>query len=286
MNILKAVITAAGRTQRTLPLQTLVDRDGAPRTVLNLLVDEALAAGVESIAVVIHPGDQAAYAAAAGPHATRLEFIEQKAPKGYGHAVYCAGEFVGDDGFLLMVGDHVYVSAVEAGCARQLTDAARIAGCGVSAVQATHETKLPYFGAVGGRRLQGAQGFYEVTEVLEKPTPTEAEQRLQIPGLRTGHYLCFFGMHVLPPSLVRILGEMVGTGAGSWPLSPALAHLARRERLVAFEALGRRYDLGAKYGLLTAQMALALSGQDREEVLAGLVELLAQRGNPQAGKTP
>ena len=192
--------------------------------------------------------------------------------------MHCAREFVGDDSFLLMVGDHVYVSAAQAGCARQLVEAARDLQCGVSAVQATHETKLPYFGAVGGRRVSGRTGLYEVAEVLEKPTPTEAEQRLFIPGLRTGHYLCFFGMHALPPAILRILGDAMASGSGPWPLSPALAQLARRERLVAFEAQGRRYDLGAKYGLLTAQMALALAGDDREEVLAGLVELLAQRG--------
>lgn len=278
MNFRKAVITAAGRNQRTLPLQTLVDRDGAPKTVLTLLIEEALAAGVEAVGVVIQPGDQAAYAAAAGPLAGRLRFIEQAAPLGYSHAVLCAREFVGDDSFLLMVGDHVYVSAVEAGCAKQLVEKARELRCGVSAVQSTHETKLPYFGAVGGRRVPGVPGLYEVADVLEKPTPTEAEQRLLIPGLRTGHYLCFFGMHALPPSILKTLADLQAAGAGPTPLSPGLSQLARQERLVAFEVRGRRYDLGAKYGLLTAQLALGLAGNDREEVLAGLVELLAQRG--------
>jgi UTP--glucose-1-phosphate uridylyltransferase len=60
-------------------------------------------------------------------------------------------------------------------------------------------------------------------------------------------------------------------------LSSALAELARRGRYLALETRGRRYDMGARHGLLTAQLALALAGEDREEVLAGLVELLAQR---------
>ena len=65
MKITKALITAAAKNQRTLPLQTLVDRDGVPRTALAIVIEEALAAGVEQIGVVIPPGDQAAFAAAA-----------------------------------------------------------------------------------------------------------------------------------------------------------------------------------------------------------------------------
>ena len=60
-------------------------------------------------------------------------------------------------------------------------------------------------------------------------------------------------------------------------LTTALGNLARRERYLAAELHGRRYDIGVKYGLLTAQLALALDGQDRDEVLGGLVELLARR---------
>lgn len=277
MELRKAVITAAGPHQRTLPLQTLVDRDGAPKTVLAILIEEALGAGIESMAIVVHPGDQAAYAVAAGPHAGRVTFVEQPAPLGYGHAVGCAADFVSGEPFLLLVGDHVYVNSGPEGCARRLVALAREFGCGVSAVQQTHETKLPYFGAVGGRRVAGKPGLYEVADVLEKPTPTEAEQRITLPGLRIGHYLCFYGMHALPPSVMRVLAEMAAAGGPPWHLSSALARLTRQERLLAYEAEGRRYDLGTKYGLLTAQLALGLAGSEREEVLAALVDLLAQR---------
>lgn len=276
MNIRKALITAASRDQRTLPLQTLVDRDGASKTALCIIVEEALAAGTEEIGVVIQPGDQAAYASAAGPHAPRLRFIEQANPRGYGHAVFCGREFTAGEPFLLLVGDHVYVTAEARGCARQLVDLAGTENCSVSAVQPTHESKLPYFGAVGGRRLPGAAGRYGVAEVLEKPTPTEAEQRLIVPGLRAGHYLCFFGMHVLTPTVMNLLGELLAS-SGPVHLSAALGNLARRERFLAYEIAGRRYDIGAKYGLLTAQLALGLSSPDRDEILGGLVELLAQR---------
>jgi UTP--glucose-1-phosphate uridylyltransferase len=278
VDIKKAVITAAGKTQRTLPLQTLVDRDGATKTALRILIEEILAAGIDEICVVVHPGDQEAYQAAAGSHASRLRFVEQATPLGYGHAVHCARDFTAGQSFLLLVGDHLYVSGGSTRCAQQLVAMAATEHCAVSAVQATHESKLPYYGAAGGQVVAGRKGLYEISQVIEKPTPTEAEQRLIVPGLRAGHYLCFFGMHVLTPALMDLLTEAVQS-RGNQPvtLTAALAKLAARERYLACELQGRRYDVGVKYGFLTAQLALALDGHDRDEVLSGLVELLARR---------
>jgi UTP--glucose-1-phosphate uridylyltransferase len=86
-------------------------------------------------------------------------------------------------------------------------------------------------------------------------------------------------MHVLTPTVMEFLADDIARagGKGGVALSPTLARLAQRERYLASELQGRRYDIGVKYGLLTAQLALALDGKDREEVLSGLVELLATR---------
>ncbi|HRJ45319.1 MAG: UTP--glucose-1-phosphate uridylyltransferase [Caldilineaceae bacterium] len=278
MHITKALITAAGRRQRTLPLQTLIDRDGVEKAVLRILVEEVIAAGVDDIAIVVSPGDEQAYADVVGEHAGRLHFIPQREPLGYGHAVYCAREFTGGDPFLHLVGDHLYVSRDGQGCAQRLVEVATRQGCAVSAVQATREHLLPYYGAVGGRRLAGRDDLYRIETVLEKPTPTQAEQHLIAPGLRAGHYLCFFGMHVLTPALMEILGRLLARpNSAGLPLSAALDELARQEQYLAHQQQAQRFDVGVKYGLLTAQMALALSGQDRDEVLARLLELLALR---------
>ena len=96
-----------------------------------------------------------------------------------------------------------------------------------------------------------------------------------MPGLRAGHYLCFFGMHVLTPTVFELLEELGSQGQRQ--LSPALAALAQRERYLASELAGRRYNLGLTYGLLTAQLALGLAGPDRAEILAQLVDLLAKQ---------
>lgn len=278
MHITKALITAAGRRQRTLPLQTLLDRDGVEKSVLRILVEEVIAAGVDDIALVIRPGDEKAYADVAGEHAGRLHFIPQTEPLGYGHAVHCARDFVDGDSFLHLVGDHLYVSREGQGCAQRLVEVATRQGCAVSAVQATREHLLPYYGAVGGQRLAGRDDLYRIETVIEKPTPTQAEQQLSAPGLRAGHYLCFFGMHVLTPAVMEILGRLLAENSrAGLPLSAALDELARREQYLALQQNAQRFDVGVKYGLLTAQMALALNGQDRDEVLARLLELLATR---------
>jgi UTP--glucose-1-phosphate uridylyltransferase len=85
-------------------------------------------------------------------------------------------------------------------------------------------------------------------------------------------------MHVLTATVMEILEEMARQtdGTGRIHLSSALARTAASERYLAAELAGRRYDIGLKYGLLTAQLALALSGQDRDEVLTDLVGLLSQ----------
>lgn len=279
MKITKAVITAAGRNQHLLPLQTLVDRDGDAKSALGIALEEAVSAGVERICVVVCPGDAEAYARAAGSLGGRLVFVEQGTPRGYGHALLCAREFTGGDPFLHMVSDHLFLSSGAKRCAQQLVEAAVAENCSVSAVQATRENLLPHYGVVGGRRMPEGGGLYLVERVCEKPTPTQAEQELIVPGLRAGHYLCFFGLHVLTPAVMEILERQLAAAgkAGTISLSGALNELAARERYLALEIQGRRFNLELKYGLFLAQLAMALDGRDRTEVLAQMLELMAVR---------
>jgi UTP--glucose-1-phosphate uridylyltransferase len=271
LKIKKAVITAAGQNQRALPLQTLIDRDGQEKSVLAILVEQALTASVEEVCVVVWPGDEARYAQAAARHSGRLRFTAQPQPLGYANAIWCARDFTAADPFLHLVGDHLYVSGTTNCCAQRLVELAEAESCAVSAVQPTRESLLPRFGTAGGRRMAGRRGVYRVETVIEKPTPTEAEQRLMVGGMRAGYYLCFFGMHVLTPTVMEYLGRNPAS------LSAALDELARHEQYLALEEPDRRYDIGARYGLLNAQLALALAGRDRAEVLAQVLELLAIR---------
>lgn len=274
MKIPKAVVTAAAPNQRTLALQTVIDRDGHEKSVLRVIVEEIRRANVDEIAVVIAPGDEAAYTRAAADRT--VQFIEQGEASGYANALYAARSFVKGEAFLHLVGDHLYVGANGSHSSKELVDVASEEGCSVSAVQATRETQLAHYGTIGGQRLAGKPDLYKVDKVREKPTPTEAEQSLNVSGLRAGYYLCFFGMHVLTPTFMDLLEQGVAA-AGGTTVSGILGELAQREQYLALELKSRRYDVGVKYGLFQAQLALALSGQDRDLVLSQLLENLAQQ---------
>lgn len=310
MLVRKAIITAAGRglgnlsgvTSAQQALLPMVDRDGLVKPVIQIIAEEALDSGIEEICVVAAPGDEAAYRAhfqglarmldrrgdtdevqeqrrRVSDLERRLHFAVQEKPEGYGHAVWSARDFAGPEPFLLLVSDHLYVSGEPRRCARQIIDLAVQQDCAVAAVQATREHVINHYGTVAGKRVSGLANVFQVETVIEKPTPSEAEQLLQVPGLRVGHYLCFFGMHVLSPAIFEILEAHVRQGRrerGEIQLTPALQELARAEKYLALQTNGRRYNIGVKYGSLEAQIALAMSGRDRDEVLIRLTELLLQ----------
>jgi UTP--glucose-1-phosphate uridylyltransferase len=272
--ITQALITAAGPRQRRIPLQTLTDRGGDMKPAVVIMIDEMRAAGIERVGVVVNPGDRAAYEAVLEPFGEMLTLIEQADPRGYGHAVLAGRDFCAGLPFLLQVSDHLYVTHREESCTRQLLELAAEEGCPVSAVQPTHERFLRFYGTVAGTLAAGRPGVYQVDHVIEKPSPTLAEQTCVVPGLRSGHYLCFFGMHVLTPVVFDLL-EVDARVEGAFGLTPALARLAQRGKYLAVELDGRRADLEAHFGLLRAQIALALRGSGREELLALLAEELA-----------
>ena len=280
LKVTKAIITAAGRDHNRLPLQVLVDSDGAQKPAIRIIIEEVASAGVDEAAVIVSPGDHEAYREALENAQVKVHFIEQGAPQGYGHALLCGREFVGQSAFLHLVSDHLYLSGRPERCAQQLVDVARAEACSVSAVQPTRESMLPYYGTVGGNGVANTPHLYQIEKVLEKPTPTVAEQELIVPGLRAGYYLCFFGMHVLTSGVMGILAEQQASAHnGSLALTPALSELANREKYLACEVEGRRYNLGQRFGLLNTQLALGLAGRDREEILSQVIEVLATRPN-------
>ena len=130
MKIRKAVITAAGQNQRTLPLQTFVDRDGTPKIALTIIVEEALN-GIEEVAVIVAPA-MPQPTKPPPPHAP-VRFILQTSPRGYGHGCL-ARAFRGRE--LTLSGDHLYSAG------KRLLRVTRPAEAKLRrfAVQATHES--------------------------------------------------------------------------------------------------------------------------------------------------
>ena len=303
MRIRKALITAAGKGTRQYPatqaiqkeLIPLVDRDGITKPTLQIIIEEALDSGIEEIGVVTAPEDEQAFhdffqamdesmrrrfarkpwglevSDRLADIGARLTTIPQPTSEGYGHAVWCAKDWVGGDPFLLLLGDHVYVSREQRSSMRQVLDVAERYGRPVFAVQRTPESRLHLYGTIGAEPVCGEPGVYSITRVEEKPTVEWARAHLRVPGLPEDQYLCFFGMHALPASIFECLDELVAADrreGGEIQFSSAQAMFAKNGATLAFEVNGDRYDMGVALGLVETQIALSLNGKFAKEIKA------------------
>jgi UTP--glucose-1-phosphate uridylyltransferase len=274
----KAIIPMGGPLHGDLPLQHVTVKDGSTQRVAALQITELLAAGVDEVAIITRPGRERFFDELRQEFGGKLVLIEQSEPRGFGDAVLCAEQWVGGEPFIVQVCDHVFITHAESSCTKQLIDVATRENSAVSGVQVTSEAQLPYFGVVGGSRVKGSERLLAVQTVLEKPTPTVAEERCMISGLRQGTYLGTFGTHALTPLVFDLLRERArGLAPGErFGLTESLAALATREKYLALEVDGQRVDLESPFGLLRAQLALALYGPRREEVLRLVLEEVAR----------
>ncbi|HZO92007.1 MAG TPA: sugar phosphate nucleotidyltransferase [Chthonomonadaceae bacterium] len=318
----KAVITAAGRGTRMYPATTTIqkemlpvmDTDGICKPAIQIIMEEAFNSGIEEVCLVVNPQNKSQIeqhfqplppeewklfkgkdwallqSARIQQMAARLTFVVQETPEGYGHAVWCARHFVGDEPFLLMLGDHIYTTGEDKRCARQILDVFERYGSSVSAVQQTPTELLHLFGTVCGKRIAEQPPVYELEAIYEKPTPEYAEAHLRQAGLLHGMYLCFFGMHILTPSIFECLQYAIDHDLrekGEFQFTSAQERQrASGERYLAFEAIGDRHDIGIPFGYAQTQAALALNSIYRDQMLAALVRTLAvpQKAIPEAYK--
>ena len=278
MRIRRAVIPAAGFGTRVFPASRAVSKelfpvvgpDGVCRAAMHYGVAELAAAGVEEICIVVRPGDETDFSVYFSPPSDhlhsklrpeqeivarelsdlgeRIRFAYQTSQEGFGHAVYCAREFVGSEPFLLLLGDHLFrAPAAESSCCEQMIAVQERYGGNVTAVNRLPESQLPFFGAIAGRRLAGDPSVIEVAEFREKPAPEYARRRLRVDGLAEGEYLCHFGIHAFTPGvfeqLARIMAEGMREG-GEIQMTTAQALLAEAETYHAYEIRGERFDLG------------------------------------------
>jgi len=310
----KAVITAAGKGTRQYPASTavqkemfpMVDRDGLTKPVIQIIGEEAIDSGIEEICIITQPGEEPQYrdyfkrldddmvksfrgkdwaileSEKLGAFGERLHFAEQHTPEGFGHAVYQAKKFVGDEPFLLLLGDHVYISDVKDRCARQLIKVyEQYMLDAVTGVQPTVERMLHLFGTIRGGPIDPAKGIYKAELIIEKPTIDQAREQLATPGLPAGNYLAHFGMHVFSPRIFDSLEYLIKNNLrekGEIQLTAAQEHLRQHtEKYWAVVSQGQRYDTGIPYGLMETQLALSLNGVHRTEICEAIARILAMQ---------
>lgn len=297
----KAVITAAGKGTRQYPgtnavqkeLFPLVDRDGISKPTIQVIVEEALNAGIEEIAIIVQPGKESQFknhfcglteieqpSFANKPWGIKqsellekarhaITYISQTVQEGFGHAVFCAREWVGDDPFLLLLGDHIYISGKEESCAAQLIKGYEQFKKSIYAVKRTPAELIYLFGTLTGEKIQDVPPTYKVTQVVEKPAVSFARENLVTEGLPEDTFLTFFGMHVFTPTIFDVLAEHIGQNireSNEIQLTSAQKVLCQREDVIALEIDGLRLDMGTPLGYLETHIALALYGPFKHDV--------------------
>jgi UTP--glucose-1-phosphate uridylyltransferase len=269
MRVRKAVIPAAGLGTRFLPATKAVPKELLPIVdvpTIQLVVEEAVAAGIEEIVVVNGRGKSAiedhfdhayeledtlrrrgkaeladAMARIAGM--VRIVSIRQKQPLGLGHAVLVARDAIGDEPFAVLLGDDLYDADPPA--IGQLVQVSEKTGLGAIAVMEVPSGQEHLYGVVAGD--QQPEGWVRITDMVEKPAPGTAPSRLAI-----------VGRYVLPADIWPILADTRPGKGGEIQLTDALLTLARKRGLIAATLSGTRHDAGDRLGYLRANLAYAL----------------------------
>ncbi len=273
----KALIPAAGFGTRLFPatkatkkeLFPIIDRDGVAKPAILVIVEEALEAGIDEVIIIVQENDLHDFHAFFNDQISienfnklprhfqeysrqildmgrHVKFHIQTQQEGFGHAVYCARDIIGDEPFLLMLGDHIYRSNGERSCARQLLDAYQQHGVSVVGIRRTAEDQISNFGTVGGIWLE-PNLLLNVTEFAEKPTVDYARQNLRIPGLAEGEYMTVFGQYIIKPQIFDYLEENIRNNVrerGEFQLTSCLDRLRQEDGFTALTIDGQRFDIG------------------------------------------
>jgi UTP-glucose-1-phosphate uridylyltransferase/mevalonate kinase len=286
-NVRKAVIPAAGFGTRLFPatkatkkeLFPVIDRDGIAKPAILLIVEEAIEAGIEEVVIIVQNDDLKEFEQFFNmplsienfnklpPHfqnysrrileiGQKVKFVIQNNQEGFGHAVYCAREAVGNEPFLLMLGDHLYRSNSEISCAQQMVDTYREHGTSLVGLKRTQEDQIGNFGVVNGI-WQIENNLLSITEFAEKPTLDYARVNLRVPRLPVGEYLTVFGQYILKPEIFDLLESHIRNNVrerGEFQLTSALDRLRQLDGFQGLMIDGRRFDIGIpEYYLDTLQ---------------------------------
>ncbi|OGG05410.1 MAG: GHMP kinase [Candidatus Glassbacteria bacterium RIFCSPLOWO2_12_FULL_58_11] len=274
----KALIPAAGFGTRLFPatkatrkeLFPVIGEDGVARPAILYLVEEALASGASGVCIVVQKEDVGLFESffnapleighynklslAARSYQTRLmeigsktTILAQEHQEGLGHAVHTAGEWIGQEPFLLMLGDHLYRSQTAVPCSRQLLDIYEKHQKNVIGLRKTHESLIGRFGTVAGLWDPNEKGLLNITEIAEKPSLDYARDKLRVDGLAGDEYLTIFGLYVLSPSVFEVLKEHISQNLrrkGEFDLTLALDVLRAEEGFLGYLIEGDRFDIG------------------------------------------
>jgi UTP-glucose-1-phosphate uridylyltransferase/mevalonate kinase len=275
-SIRKAVIPVAGLGTRMFPYTKgvpktflpVVTPEGVAKPVIQVVLEEALSAGIEEIALIIQPEDEERFRSyfnsdlrtgttAKLPQAlkrevemlkdigSRITYISQHEARGFGDAVLLAEKWVGDEAFLVMLGDHLFRSNGDRSVAGQVVDAFQDYGDAQSVVGIYREKleRVKHYGTVSGEWI--SENTMQLKRVVEKPTEDEAETYLSVRCHGRNVWFCVNGIYALRPAVFEILKEQSRTvDGGEVQLTTALEELRAEEGIKGLVVDGKHYDTG------------------------------------------
>ncbi|WP_439635720.1 UTP--glucose-1-phosphate uridylyltransferase GalU [Oceanicaulis sp.] len=281
----KAVIPVAGFGTRVLPATKVIPKELLPvydRPALQYVVDEAIAAGIEHFIFITgrnkgaiedyfdhafeletalaqkNKTDLLDTLNALRPEAGACSFVRQQAPKGLGHAIWCARDLVGDDPFAVMLPDMIMDGAKP--CLKGMVDAYADTGGNMVSVEAVPHEDVSKYGVIEPGEDKGV--LLEMTGMVEKPPVDQAPSNLMLSG-----------RYILEPQIMDLLGAQSPGAGGEIQLTDSMVTLLKSRHFHAYKFDGVTYDTGSPQGYLEAFAAMALKADETAStaLLSGLL---------------
>jgi len=269
MKVRKAVIPVAGMGTRFLPASKAIPKEMltiVDKPTIQYIVEEVTAAGIEQVILITSEGKAAienhfdydyqldTFLEQKGKdklceevrHVSNLidiVSVRQKKPLGLGHAIWSARHVVGDEPFLILLGDDLVIS--DKPCCEQMIELFDELQESIIAIQKVPKKETLHYGIIEGSSVRDR--VYKVNRMVEKPAPGTTQSDLAI-----------IGRYILLPDIFKYLEKTTPGHGGEIQLTDALMALANKRNMYAYEFEGTRYDAGDKLGYLKAIVALAL----------------------------
>lgn len=279
----KAIIPAAGLGTRFLPATKAMPKEMLPivdKPTIQYIVEEAIQSGIEDIIIVTGKGKRSIEDHF--DHAVELEqnliskekydmleevrsianmvdihYIRQKEPKGLGHAVWCARNFIGDEPFAVLLGDDIVQA--DTPCLRQLIQEYNRTLSSVIGVKRVPDSETHRYGIIDP--IESYDRCFQVRNFVEKPKPGTAPSNLAI-----------IGRYIFTPEIFLFLEKQEIGAGGEIQLTDAIQRLNEIQRVFAYEFDGQRYDVGEKLGFIETTIEFALQHEDLREDLLSFME--------------
>ncbi|HAA6741737.1 TPA_asm: UTP--glucose-1-phosphate uridylyltransferase [Listeria monocytogenes] len=282
MKVKKAVIPAAGLGTRFLPATKAMPKEILPivdKPTIQFIVEEAVASGIEDILIVTGKGKRAIedhfdsvpelennlreknkldlLHLVEETTNINLHFIRQSKPKGLGDAILQAKSFIGNEPFVVMLGDDIVQSKTP--CAKQLIDQYEKTHSSVIGVQNVPREETYRYGIIDPDK-EVSDRLYNVTGFVEKPNVEDAPSNLAI-----------LGRYLLTPEIFKYLETQEAGSGGEIQLTDAINRLNEIQPVFAYDFEGERFDVGDKFGFIETTLKFALKHPEIKDDVRDLI---------------